>query len=90
MAPYKALYGRKCHSPVHWDEVGQRRYLGPELAEQATKAIKKIRQRMKIAQSRQKSYADKRRCPLEFEVGDKVFLKRLQLEESRDFVRRAN
>ena len=51
MAPYEALYGRKCRSPVHWDEVGDRRYLGPELVEQATEAINKIRQRIKIAQS---------------------------------------
>ena len=64
--------------------------MGPELVEHATEVIKKIWQQMKTAQSRQKSYADKRRRPLEFEVGDKVFLKRLQLEESRDFVRRAN
>ena len=75
MAPYKALYGRKCRSPVHWDEAEERKYLGPELVEQATEAIKNIRERMKTAQSRQKSYADRRRCPLEFEVRDKVFLK---------------
>ena len=75
MAPYEALYGRKCRSPVHWDEAGEKKYLGPELVEQASEAIWKIRQRMKTAQSRQKSYADKRRRPLEFEAGDKVFLK---------------
>ena len=75
MAPYEALYGRKCHSPVHWDEAGERKYLGPELVEQATEAIKNIRERMKTAQSRQKSYADRRKRSLEFEVGDKVFLK---------------
>ena len=46
MAPYEALYGRKCRSPVHWDEVGERKYLGPELVEQATEAIKKIQERM--------------------------------------------
>ena len=75
MAPYEALYGRKCRSPVHWDEAGERQYLGPDMVDQATEAIKVIRQRMKTAQSRQKSYADKRRRPLEFEIGSKVFLK---------------
>ena len=75
MAPYEALYGRKCRSPVHWDEAGERQFLGPELVEQATEAIKKIREKMKTAQSRQKSYADRRRRPLEFEPGEKVFLK---------------
>ena len=49
MAPYEALYIRKCRSPVHWDEAGERQFLGPELVEQATEAIKKIRERMKTA-----------------------------------------
>jgi len=75
MAPYEALYGRKCRSPVHWDEAGESELIGPELLEQTTEAIKKIQARMKTAQSRQKSYADKRRRPLEFEAGEKVFLK---------------
>ena len=75
MAPYEALYGRKCRSPIHWDEVGERKLLGPELIQQTTEAIDKIRQRMKTAQTRQNSYADTRRKDLEFEVGDKVFLR---------------
>ena len=75
MAPNEALYGRKCRSPIHWDEVGERKLLGPELIQQTTEAIDKIRQRMKTAQTRQKSYADTRRKDLEFEVGDKVFLR---------------
>ena len=75
MAPYEALYGRKCRSPIHWDEAGESKLFGPELVEQTTEAIKTIRARMKTSQSRQKSYADKRRRPLEFEAGEKVFLK---------------
>ena len=75
MAPYEALYGRRCRSPIHWDEAGERQYLGPEMVDQATEAIKVIRKRMKTAQSRQKSYADKKRRPVEFGMGDKVFLK---------------
>ena len=68
MAPYEALYGQKYRSPVHWDEVDERKYLGPELVEQATEAIEKIQERMKTSQSHQKSYANRRCRPLEFEV----------------------
>ena len=75
MAPYEALYGRKRRSPVHWDEVGERSLLGPEMVQQTAKLVEKIRERMKIAQSRQKSFADKRRRDLEFVIGDHVFLK---------------
>ena len=75
MAPYEALYGRKCRSPSHWDEVGERKLLGPEILQQTSDIINNIRQRMKVAQDRQKSYADTRRKDLEFEVGEKVFLK---------------
>ena len=52
MAPYEALYGRKYRSPVRWDEARERQYLGPDIVDQTTEAIKMIRQRMKIAQSR--------------------------------------
>ncbi|XP_022859958.1 uncharacterized protein LOC111380588 [Olea europaea var. sylvestris] len=69
------LYGRRCYSPLYWDEVGKSRILGPELVEKIVEAIRKIRSRIKIVQDRQKSYADKRRKELTFEVGEKVFLK---------------
>ncbi|XP_072093104.1 transposon Tf2-1 polyprotein isoform X4 [Arachis hypogaea] len=75
MAPYEALYGRKCQSPLCWYETGERSLLGPEMMAETTEQIKKIRSRMLIAQSRQKSYADQRRKPLEFEEGEHVFLK---------------
>ena len=75
MAPYEALYGRKCRSPVHWYETGEAIITAPEFVENTTNSVKKIQARMKSAQSRQKSYADKRRRPLEFQVGDSVFLK---------------
>ncbi|KAL5560352.1 hypothetical protein UlMin_036563 [Ulmus minor] len=66
MAPYEALYGRRCRSPVHWYETGESEITAPEFVEDTTQAVKKIQTRMKSAQSRQKSYADKRRRPLEF------------------------
>ncbi|KAL0534327.1 hypothetical protein IC582_028617 [Cucumis melo] len=75
MAPFEALYGKCCRSPVCWDEVGEQRLMGPELVQSTNEAIQKIRSRMLTAQSRQKSYADVRRKDLEFEIGDKVFLK---------------
>ncbi|GJX28473.1 putative reverse transcriptase domain-containing protein [Tanacetum coccineum] len=74
-APFEALYGRKCRSPVCWAEVGEAQLTGPEIIHETTKNIFKIRDRMQVARDRQKSYADKRRRPLEFEVGDKVMLK---------------
>ncbi|XP_073049466.1 uncharacterized protein [Primulina eburnea] len=75
MAPYETLYGRKCRSPLYWEEVGERKMLGPELVQQTSDVVALIQERMKIAQSRQKSYADVRRRPLAFEVGDHVFIK---------------
>jgi len=75
MPPYEALYGRKCRSPLHWDEVGEKILVGPDLVLEAVEKIRGIRQRMTAAQDRYKSYADKRRRPLEFSVGDHVFLK---------------
>ncbi|EOY19088.1 Uncharacterized protein TCM_043787 [Theobroma cacao] len=75
MAPYEALYGRKCRTPLCWDEVGERKLVGVELIELTNDKIKVIRERLKVAQDRQKSYADKRRKDLEFEIDDKVFLR---------------
>ncbi|GJX45045.1 putative reverse transcriptase domain-containing protein [Tanacetum coccineum] len=74
-APFEALYGRKCHSPVCWAEVGEAQLTRPEIIHETTEKIFKIRDRMQAARNRQKSYADRRRRPLEFEVGDKVMLK---------------
>ncbi|TYK31664.1 pol protein [Cucumis melo var. makuwa] len=75
IAPFEALYGKCCRSSVCWDEVGEQRLMGHELVQSTNEAIQKIRSRMQTAQSRQKSYADVRRKDLEFDVGDKVFLK---------------
>ncbi|KAL4020979.1 hypothetical protein IC575_019768 [Cucumis melo] len=74
MTPFEALYGKCCRSRFLWGEAVSR-LMGPELVQSTNEAIQKIRSRMHTAQSRQKSYADVRRKDLEFEVGDKVFLK---------------
>ena len=75
MAPYEALYGRKCRTPVCWDEVGERKLIGPEIVQVTTDKINVIREKLKVARDRQKSYADNRRRNLEFKVGDRVFLR---------------
>ncbi|XP_020532207.1 uncharacterized protein LOC110008552, partial [Amborella trichopoda] len=69
MAPYELLYGRKCRSPIHWDETGERKYLGPELVQKTNEAIDKIKARMLASQSRQKSYADPKRRDVTFQPG---------------------
>nr|GEX51606.1 putative reverse transcriptase domain-containing protein [Tanacetum cinerariifolium] len=73
-APYEALYGRMCRSPVFWAEVGDAQLLGPELVQEATEKIVQIKQRIQAARNRQKSYVDVSRKPLEFQVGDQIML----------------
>ncbi|KAA3490754.1 DNA/RNA polymerases superfamily protein [Gossypium australe] len=75
MAPYEALYGRKCRTPTCWTELGERQILGPELVTETEDKVKVIRSRLKEASDRQKSYADLKRKEMEYAVGDKVFLK---------------
>ena len=75
MAPYEALYGRPCRSPLCWTEVGKSSITGPNLIRDTSEKVSLIRQSLLTAQSRQKSYADVRRRPLEFRVGDHVFFK---------------
>ncbi|GKC29955.1 putative nucleotidyltransferase, ribonuclease H [Tanacetum coccineum] len=68
-APFEALYGRKCCSPIMWAKIGESQLIGPELVQETTKKISQIKDRLKAARDRQKTYADKRRKPLEFSVG---------------------
>jgi hypothetical protein len=75
MAPFEALYGRKCRTPLNWVEAGERRYYGIDFVKQAEEQVCTIKIHMAAAQSRQKSYVDRRRKPIEFKVGDFVYLK---------------
>ncbi|KAL8147422.1 hypothetical protein AgCh_004941 [Apium graveolens] len=75
MPPYEALYGRKCRSPVHWDEVGERKILGPELIQQIKEKIELIRKRLDAAQNRQRKYADQARKDIDYQEGEHVLLK---------------
>nr|XP_025661246.1 uncharacterized protein LOC112756849 [Arachis hypogaea] len=75
MAPFEALYGRRCRSPIGWFEVGEVKLLGPNLVQDAAEKVYLIREHLFAAQSRQKAYVDNRRRNLEFSVGDQVFLR---------------
>ena len=75
ISPYEALYGKQCRTPLCWNETGERKLQGPEIVQTTVDKVNVIRAQLKAAQDKQKSYADKRRKDLEFEVGDRVFLK---------------
>jgi transposase InsO family protein len=75
MAPFEVLYGRRCRTPLSWSETGERKIFGPDLVVEAEDKVKIIQANLKTAQSRQKSYADRRRKPLQFQVGDFVYLR---------------
>jgi hypothetical protein len=75
MSPFEALYGRKCRTPLYWDQTGERQFFGPEIIQEAEEQVHQIRKNLRTAQSRQKSYADTRRRLLEFKEGDHVYLK---------------
>nr|GEZ15972.1 putative reverse transcriptase domain-containing protein [Tanacetum cinerariifolium] len=87
-APIEALYGRKCRSPVCWTEIREAQILGPELIQETTRKIVQIKQRMQAARDQQKSYADLKRKPMKFQVGDKVMLKVLPWKGVVRFVKR--
>jgi RNA recognition motif-containing protein len=75
MAPFEMLYGRRCRSPLFWNETGHRKVFGPDMLEEAEKQVRMVRENLHVAQSRQKNYADHRRRELSFEVGDFFYLK---------------
>ncbi|GJV15933.1 putative reverse transcriptase domain-containing protein [Tanacetum coccineum] len=82
-APFEALYGRKCRSPVCWAEVREVQLTGPEIVQETTEKIVQIKQRMQAARDRQKSYADLKRKPMDFQDWDKVMLKFLPWKRGR-------
>ena len=75
MAPYKALYGRKCRTPLYWIELSEKKIHGVDLIHKTEEKVKKIRDNLKAASDHQKSYVDLKRKEIEFQVGNKVFLK---------------
>jgi hypothetical protein len=75
MSPFEALHGRRCKTPINWSESGERPFFGPDLVKNAEDQVRIIRENLHIAQSRQKTYADRRRRELHLKVGDYVYLK---------------
>jgi hypothetical protein len=75
MAPFEMLYGRRCRTPLFWNETGEQKVFGPNILEEAEKQVHMVKENLHVAQSRQKSYADHRRRELSFEMGDFVYLK---------------
>jgi hypothetical protein len=70
MAPFEMLYGRRCQTPLFWNETGERRVFGPHILEEVEKQVRTVRENLHVVQSRQKRYADHRRRELSFDVGD--------------------
>ena len=75
MAPYKDLYGRKCRTPLCWKELSEKKVNCPDLIQETEENVKMIRDRLKVAKDKQKSYADMKRKDIRYEIGEKVFLK---------------
>ncbi|WVZ64005.1 hypothetical protein U9M48_013591, partial [Paspalum notatum var. saurae] len=74
-SPFEALYGRRCRTPLFWNQIGEKQVFGPGIIEDAEQQLRVVQENLKIAQSRQKSYADNRRRELNFKVEDFVYLK---------------
>jgi hypothetical protein len=83
MSPFQALYGRSCRTPLQWDQPGEKQVFGPDIMLEAEENIKMVRENLKIAQSRQRSYADTRRRELSFEVGDFVYFEGFAYQRSQ-------
>jgi hypothetical protein len=75
MAPFEVLYGRRCRTPLNWIDLGEKVIFGPNLVEEAESIVRRVQENLKAAKSRQETYANKRRRPLEFKVGNHVYLR---------------
>ena len=73
MMPYEALYRRKCRTPLCWTELKEKKVIDPDLIQETKEKVKMIRDRLKVATNRHKSYADLKRKDIRYEVGEKVF-----------------
>ena len=75
MTPYETLYGRRCRTPVCWTELNEYKVIGPDIVKDPEEKVQVIRKKLKATNDRQKSYVDLKMRDIEYEVGDKVFLK---------------
>jgi hypothetical protein len=85
MVPFEMLYGRRSRTPLFWNETGERKVFGSDILQEAKKQVRVVRENLRVAQLRQKSYADHRRRELSFEVGDFVYLKVSPMRGLRHF-----
>ena len=85
MAPFEVLYGRKCRTPLNWSETGEGLVFGPDILCEAEERVQLVREHLKTAKSRQKSYADSRRRHMTFRVGDHVYLRVTPLKGTQRF-----
>jgi hypothetical protein len=85
MAPFEALYGRRCRTPLNWSEPGERWFFRLDLLKEIEEKVQYIRHKLREAQARQKNYADKRCRPLIFQVGDHMYLKVSPMKEVNRF-----
>src|SRR5665811_273260 len=85
MAPFEALYGKKCRTPLNWSDTGESKLFGPDTLREAEEQVQLIRERLKTAQSRQKSYTDTKRRDLTFSIGDYVYLRVTPLKGMQRF-----
>ena len=85
MAPFEVLYGRRCRTPLNWSETGEGLVFGPDNLRAAEEQVQLVRERLKAAKSRQKSYADTRRRDMSFRVGDHVYLRVTPLKGTKRF-----
>ena len=85
MSPFEALYGRKCRTPLMWSEVGERALVGPALIKEAEERVAEIREKLKVVQSQQKSYADKKRREISFNPGELIYLKVSPIQGTQRF-----
>jgi hypothetical protein len=90
MAPFEMLYGRRCRTPLFCSEAREQKVFGPDIFQEAEKQVCMVRENLRVAQSRQKSYADHRRRELSFKVGDFVYLKVSPMRGLRCFKVRIN
>jgi hypothetical protein len=74
MAPFEVLYGHRCRTPLNWIDPGEKVIFGPDLVEEAEATVRRIQDNLRAKKSRPETYANKRRCPLEVEVGDHIYL----------------
>jgi hypothetical protein len=85
MAPFEVLYGRQCRTPLHWIEPREKVIFGPNIIEEAEVIVSRIQENLKVVKSHQETYANKRRRPLEFEVGDYVYLRVSPMKSMKRF-----